>query len=155
MTDQASAGIGRLSALTFGLLVIASFAAFFVAQRLKHIPTAVQSFYIDEAFYPEGGRVPEKEAISFELERPDHVTVEIVDASTGVDVATLVHRKLVAAYTPLRLTWNGRYGAHRDGTRRPTGPKAPSGEYRVKVILAHQQLTRYSATPFSLIREGG
>lgn len=146
--------VRRLSGLLFALLVIGTFGAFFIAQRLKHTPTAVQQFYTDEAFYPEGGKAPTKEAITFRIEHPDRVTVVIVEASTGASVATLAHREPLSAYTPFRVTWNGRWGAHRDGSRPPTGPPAPKGEYRVEVILSRQQVTRYSPTPFQLVREG-
>jgi len=156
----ADRGVRRLRAAVFVSLVIASFAAFFIAQRLKHTPTAIQLFYVDPVFHPEGGPKPHREAITFRLQRPDHVTVEIWSspeagsATASTVVATLVSHRVVAAYTPLELTWNGRLGAHRDGNRRPTGPPAPAGEYRVMVILSHQKVEQFSPHDFTLVRKG-
>ena len=42
----------RLARTVFALLVVASFAAFFVTQRLKHTPTAVQRFQHSPRFAP-------------------------------------------------------------------------------------------------------
>lgn len=142
-----------LSAAVFAALVIASFAGFFLAQRLKHIPTAVQSFYIDPGFRPEGGPPPHREAISFEIERADRVTVEIIDQS-GADVATLTREHRLAAYQTMKLAWSGRRGAHGDGRRRPVGPPARAGEYRVRIILARRKFETLSPTAFALIRKG-
>lgn len=135
----------------FALLVLASFGAFFLAQRLKHIPTAVQSFYIDPQFHPEGGPAPHREAISFQIERDDRVTVQVVSAS-GTDVATLARARSFPAHTTINLHWNGRYGKHRDGARRPAGPPAPAGEYRVRVFLLHRHFEVFSPTSFALVR---
>lgn len=150
--------VRKLTGSVFVALVIASFAAFFIAQRLKHTPTAIQLFYVDEAFHPEGGPKPRREAITFQLQRPDHVTVEIWSSpqagngSSSTVVATLAKHRVVAAYAPLELAWNGRLGAHRDGADPPIGPPAPAGEYRVRVILAHQKVEMFSPRDFTLIR---
>jgi hypothetical protein len=145
--------VRRLGAAVFALLVVASFAGFFVAQRLKHVPTAVQQLYTDQFFYPAGGGEPRTEAISFEIERQDLVTVEIINLA-GADVATLKRRYPLAAYKTLDVAWNGRRGAHGDGRRRPLGPPAHEGEYRVRVILEHRKFETRSPTSFKLIRKG-
>lgn len=154
----ADPSVRRFTAGVFVALVIASFAAFFIAQRLKHTPTAIQLFYISPEFHPDGGRKPHAEAITFQLQHPDHVTVEIWSSpqagssSSSTVVATLVHHRVVAAYTPFDVTWNGRLGAHRNGARRPTGPPAPPGEYRVRVLLAHQGVEQFSPRDFTLVK---
>lgn len=152
--EGAPAHVRRLAALLFALLVIGSFAAFFVAQRLKHTPTAIQQLYVDPTFYPQGEKVPSREAVSFKIEHSDEVTVTIVQAASGAAVATLVRHRPLASYSPFKVTWNGDYGAHRDGAAPPTGPPAPPGEYRVQVSLARQHITRYSPLPFTLVRAG-
>jgi hypothetical protein len=136
--------------LVFVLLVLSSFAAFFVAQRLKHIPTAVQQLKFDPAFYPAGGGVPRVEPISFEIERGDRVTVEILYPNGRV-AATLAARRPLAAYEPLSLRWNGRLGAARGGGP-PDGPPAPQGEYRVRLLLAKRKLEVRAPSSIELIR---
>lgn len=137
---------GRLGAVVFALLVLASFAAFFLAQRLKHIPTAVQQLKLDAAFYPEGGGSPRSEAISFEIERQDEVTVRIVNVK-GATVATLASAQPLAAYTTWTSSWDGDYG-------RPGhwGAPAPKGEYRVQVLLAKRKVEVRSSTDLQLMR---
>jgi hypothetical protein len=144
---------GALGVLVFALLVLYSFAAFFIAQRLKHIPTAVQDLRFDPAFYPEGGGVPRTEPISFEIERPDEVTVKILYPNGGT-AATLASRRRLIAYTPLHLQWNGRRGMA-SAAGLPQGPPAPRGEYRVRVLLAKRRLEVRSPSSIELIRRRG
>lgn len=140
----------RLGVVIFAALVVASFAAFFVAQRLKHIPTAVQQLKLDSAFYPEGGGVPASEPISFQIEREDLVTVRILDAK-GTVVATLVSKHPLRAYTTYKVSWNGLRGA--PGPQgRPAGSPASPGEYRVAVLLVHRKVEVRSPTMVRLVR---
>lgn len=141
-----------LAAVLFAALAAASIGAFFVAQRLKHTPTAVQQLQIDPSFYPEGGGVPRLEALSFELERADRVTVEIV-GSSGRTVATLARRSPMPAYEVRTFHWNGREGAVLAGGQ-PRGAAAPRGEYKVRLLLARRKLELHSPTSFLLFREG-
>lgn len=139
-----------LARTVFALLVVACFAAFFVTQRLKHTPTTVQHFEGPRTFSP-GSSDPEarQERLSFKLSRADEVTVTIIDAD-GNTVATLVRDYPVARYKQFSLRWNGRRGFPRGfvGLKSPTGrqillprntgPLAPAGEYRVRVVLRGQ-----------------
>jgi hypothetical protein len=144
--------------VVFAALVVACFVAFVLTQRLKHTPTPVQSFEMDEAFRPARtpaascrGKVPKRlvnaservEYLSFKLTQADAVTVEIVDSARR-DVATIVRDLPAERYKQLSLCWNGQRG--------PTesGGLAPPGEYRLKVRLHSQQLTRYSPLGFTL-----
>ncbi len=63
----------RLARVVFAVLVVACFAAFVATQRLKHTPTPVQEFKMDEAFiHPRaGGRLPRR------------VPARLVNASDG------------------------------------------------------------------------
>jgi hypothetical protein len=148
----------RLARVVFGVLVVACFAAFVATQRLKHTPTPVQEFKMDEAFHPTRvpaaacrGRVPARlvnsservEYLAFKIARADGVTVEIVDSANS-RVATIVRDLPVQRYKPLSLCWNGQLG--------PTesGGVAPPGEYRLLVHLHNQDLTRYSTRSFRL-----
>lgn len=140
---------GRLGVLVFAVLVIASFAAFFLAQRLKHIPTAVQELRFDPAFYPQGGGAPASEPISFEIEREDLVTVAIIDAK-GATVATLARDRRLGAYSLCKLQWSGRRGS--PGR---LGALAPRGEYRVLILLAHRKVQLRSPSSVELVRASG
>lgn len=140
----------RLGVAVFWALSLASFAAFFLAQRLKHTPTAVQQLKFDAAFYPQGGGNPAREAISFEIERRDLVTVRILNAA-GAPIATLARERPLRAYTPSHLYWNGRRGAPTGGGA-PFGPLAAAGEYRVAVSLARRKVEVRSPSGIELVR---
>jgi hypothetical protein len=143
------------------MVVAASFAAFGITQRLKHTPAAVQRFEMTPSFAPTRipaaacrGRVPRRlivarnrrlEYLSFKLAQADAVTVAIVD-SAGDEVAGIARDLPVARYKQLSLCWNG----HRGPTQ--SGGLAAGGEYRVRVSLRRQGLTRYSPRGFVLQR---
>jgi hypothetical protein len=147
----------------FALLVVACFAAFFVTQRLKHTPTAVQRFELTPFFSPTPGGRLKLEEISFKLSHADEVTVTIVDSS-GNDVATLVRDWSVARYKQFSLRWNGHLGvAHRYGSATTSsgrsvlvpgtrGALAPAGEYRVRVRLRRERREILSPRSFTLVR---
>jgi len=135
--------------IVFALVVLACFGAFFLTQRLKHTPTVVQNVKMTSSFSPPGPPPEGQEAISFRLSRADEVTVTILD-SAGTTVATLVRDHAVERYKQLSLRWNGRRGYPRGfvSLKSPTGrqillpvntgPLAPAGEYRVRVVLREQ-----------------
>jgi hypothetical protein len=131
-----------LARLVFALLAAASFGAFFVTQRLKHTPTAVQGFQMTTYFSPvatSGRRTVER--ISFRIRQADNVTVTVV-SSAGDDVATLGPREHpLARYLGYRLRWHGRTDA---------GKLAPDGTYGVRVRLLHQGRSVRSPRSFRL-----
>lgn len=158
----------------FALLVIACIAAFFVTQRLKHTPTAVQSFELTPRFSPSQSGHLNQELISFKLAHPDQVTVSI-ENSVGDTVATLVRDWPLVRYKQFSLGWNGRKGtargytlvhipgsvSSRTGTVSPgissvlprnDGALAAPGEYRVRVSLRREQRTVRSPRSFMLVR---
>jgi hypothetical protein len=151
----------RPGQVVFGLLVIACFAAFFVTQRLKHTPTAVQEFRLGGSFDPVLPGTAGEERLSFKSARADEVTVAIIDAS-GNRVATLVTNHPVERYKQLYLRWNGLRGeAHGYSVLysphglpillpKNTGSVAPAGEYRVQVSLRDQHKTVLSPGSFTL-----
>jgi hypothetical protein len=152
----------QLVRIVFALLVIACFAAFFVTQRLKHTPTAIQRFERTPSFSPSSPAPHNLEEISFKLASADAVTVAIID-SRGDVVATLVRDHPVARYKQFSLRWNGRRGtAHRYGELHTAsgravlepvneGALAPPGEYRVRVSMREQDRTVYSPWSFTLV----
>jgi hypothetical protein len=153
-----------LARVVFAALVVACFAAFIITQRLKHTPTAVQSFKLTPIFSPNPTGHIKAERISFKLAKAGEVTVTILDSSEDV-VATLVRNRPVKRYKQFSLRWNGREGeAHSytvlkgaDGTTIVvpvnTGRPAPAGEYRVKVSLREQHRTVLSPNSFTLVRK--
>jgi hypothetical protein len=153
----------RVARAVFALLVAACFAAFFLTQRLKHTPTAVQMFKLTPFFSPSPSGHVKQERISFRLARNDEVTTTIVN-SDGSEVATLTHEVPVTRYKQFSLRWNGRLGpAHgyalvsgRDGrlSLLPAnrGPLAPAGDYRVRVSLHRQRRAVLSPRSFTLVR---
>ena len=151
-----------LARLVFALLVVACFLAFFLTQRLKHTPTAVQRFELTPRFSP-GSPISanRQERISFKVATAGEVTVEIID-SRGDTVATLVRDHPLPRYKQFSLRWSGRQGtAHRFGhVVSPSGHEAlvpvihgrlaPAGEYRVRVILGEQGREVLSPRSFAL-----
>jgi hypothetical protein len=153
----------RLARVVFAVLVVACFAAFGITQRLKHTPTPVQNFEMDEAFHPTDrrsasvpaagcrGRVPTAqvnatkriEYLSFKPAQTEQVTVEIVDSAEGY-VATIVRDFPVERYKQLSLCWNGQRGTTQ------SGGLAPPGEYRLQVSLLSQNRTVKSPRGFTL-----
>jgi hypothetical protein len=152
-----------LARAVFALLVLACFAAFFITQRLKHTPTAVQRFQLTPFFSPTPTGHIKTERISFKLARADEVTVTIIN-SAGNTVATLVRDWPVARYKQFSLRWNGRQGvahtltvtAAAEGTTIVTpvntGSPAPAGEYRARVALREQHRSVLSPRSFTLVR---
>jgi hypothetical protein len=125
MTDRGSQGLARA---VFALLVIATAAAFFVTQRLKHAPTVVQQVGVYPFLSPFSTNHHLSAKLSFRIKRADDVTVTIVDRS-GQDIATLARNHALAPYTQWSLRWRGRTDA---------GRIAPDGVYRIRVRLRRE-----------------
>jgi hypothetical protein len=161
------AGVGRPISdrpgqAVFGVLVVACFAAFFITQRLKHTPTAVQEFRVGRSFVPGLPGAAGEERISFKSAAADEVTVTILDTA-GDQVATLVSDRPVERYKQIYLRWNGRRGEAHGYSLLHTprglpvllglnvGAVAAAGEYRVQVSMRRQHKTVLSPD-FTLAR---
>ena len=83
------------------MLVVATFGAFFVAQRLKNSPSVVQRFRLDPVFSPNGDGRKDRAHVTFRLKRADDVTVSVVNSAGDVVRQLASHR--IAAYTPVRF----------------------------------------------------
>jgi hypothetical protein len=162
--EEDGASVERAGGIVFALLVLACFVAFFVTQRLKHTPTAVQSFKLTPVFSPTPTGHIKLERISFKLASADEVTVTVIN-SDGNTVATLVRDRAVPRYKQFSLRWNGREGTARAYTVAPSvdglskiltpiilGRLAPAGEYRVRVRLREQNREVLSPRSFTLVR---
>jgi flagellar hook assembly protein FlgD len=134
---SAPAPARRAAVVVFGVLVVAAFAAFFIAQRLKNAPSVVQGLTIDTgkhqkgdppAFSPNGDGRRERARITFRLKRSDDVAVHMLNADG--DQVRKLYDKHVAAYTFIKpsIVWDG---------RDDRGQLLPDGRYRVAITLAH------------------
>lgn len=129
-----------LARVVFGLLVLASFAAFGLTQRLKHTPTLVQGIQLSAKFTPGASGGEALERVSFRIRHEDRVRVEVID-SQGDTVRTLAHRLTMKPYRRVYLSWNG-HEAH--------GRHAPAGSYRVRIVLLRQK-RQIQTVPFDLL----
>ena len=136
---------GVLARALFALLVAGCFVAFFVTQRLKHTPTVVQRVEMAPYFSPTPTGHHKVELLAFRIEKSDEVTVTVID-SEGDTVATLATDRPLARYTEVTLSWNGRTGDSQQG------PPAPQGDYRLHIVLVHQDRTVTSPRSFKLVR---
>src|SRR3954469_19708174 len=110
--------------ITFLVLVGATFAAFFVAQRLKSSPPVIRVAKLDRAFSP--ARRPNRFSVTLKV--ADDVTVDVVNLE-GDRIKRLTDAVPVPAHRPLRLEWNG---------TTDQGARAPDGQYRVRVSLRNE-----------------
>ena len=112
----------------FVLLVGATFAAFFVAQRLKSAPRVVQVGHLVKNFSPDGDGRRDLSTMRVRVKERDDVTVTIIDAK-GNPVRRIAVSRPMAPGRPVRLAWDGTTDA---------GDRAPEGIYHVRVSLRRQ-----------------
>lgn len=114
----------RLAQTIFALLVCATFAAFFVTQRLKRAPLVVRQLTVADKFSP----YHRAATIRFRLKRSDDVTVAMIDRDGGT-VRYLARDRRLPGGRALQFYWNGR-------TQR--SKVAADGDYRVRIGLRGQ-----------------
>lgn len=114
--------------VVFGILVVATLAAFVVTQHLKRAPPLLLAAGADPTYFsPNGDGVRDVTRISFAAKRTDEVTVSIVDAAG--DVVRVLGERRARALRRLTFVWNG---------RTDTGARAPDGSYRARIDLRRQ-----------------
>lgn len=113
-----------LSRVVFGLLVIATFTAFFAAQRLKRTDPLVYAVQLKKYVSPNSDGLRDRARLRFRTKKADVVTVDVVNRAQRV-VRTIAHRRPLSA-GPHRFLWNGR-----DAGGRPV----PDGAYRVRISM--------------------
>ena len=111
----------------FGLLVVATLAAFLVTQRLKSADPIVSRVFYQPWISPNGDGRKDAVRMRFRLPRSDRVTVSVVDEG-GDEVRRLADDRLLGARTHY-FHWNG---------RTDEGPVAADGPYRLRVSLRSQ-----------------
>jgi flagellar hook assembly protein FlgD len=114
--------------VAFLLLVVASFGAFFVAQRLKSEDAVIAAFKRDREFSPTGNGHKDRARIRFRVRDADDITVEVVD-DAGRPVKRLVDGRRAEPGRRVRLQWDGTTEA---------GGRAPDGLYHVRIGLRRQ-----------------
>jgi hypothetical protein len=121
--------VTRLATVVFAALVVATFGAFFVAQRLKHEPTVVRGLRRTAMISPNGDGRNDVSRITFRLKKADDVAVDIVDARRGL-VRSLVGNRHLRANRPIRpIVWDG---------RDDQGRIVPDGIYQVRLTLRRE-----------------
>lgn len=130
----------QISRVVFGLLVLATFFAFFAAQRLKQTDPLVYSVSVKRYISPNADSVRDKGRVRFRTKKADIVTVEVVDR-TGTSVRALADNEKLAA-GPHTFYWNGRYRGYtdRDGEKH-RGEAVADGAYRVRITLRNNGRT--------------
>jgi N,N-dimethylformamidase beta subunit-like protein len=118
----------RLARAVFIVLVGATVAAFFAAQRLKGEPAVATVESLAAVFSPNGDGVKDVNLFRVELRERTEVSVDVVDAA-GDAVRRLADSAVVGPQAPLRLRWDG---------RRDDGELVEDGRYRVRVILRQE-----------------
>ncbi len=120
--------MSRVAGIAFAVLVVATFGAFFVAQRLKASPAVVGEFRRTPFFSPNSDGRFDRATVRFEIRKRDRVTVAVVDAD-GDEVRELVGGRTVLPYREIRARWDG---------RDEEGARVPDGTYRYRITLPNQ-----------------
>lgn len=120
--------MSRLAAGAFAALVIATFGAFFLAQRLKNSPPVVGQIGVQPFFSPNGDGRYDKTRLTFRPKEADDVSVAVLDRD-GDEVRELVGSRSVRKGELVRLLWDG---------RTDDGARAPDGIYRYRISLRHR-----------------
>ena len=116
----------------YGLLVVATIAAFFVTQRLKSDEPVVLRFSTTtKAISPNGDGVADRTLVGFDLSEDARVSFGVID-DRGDEVRTLVEARDLEGDTKHRFAWNG---------RDENGSPVPDGTYRLQVSLRDEGRT--------------
>ena len=111
--------------ILFAALVVATFGAFFVAQRLKSAPTVLQDVRGARVFSPDGDGRKDRLRVTFRVKTSDVLSVDVLDRD-DVIVDRIADERRLAAGMPITVRWDG---------RDETGARAPDGVYRLRVTL--------------------
>lgn len=128
MTEDRRAPVAMIAGIAFAVLVVGTFAAFFLTQRLKREPGVLGQVRATPFFSPNQDGRFDRARIGFLLQEADDVTVTVVDADDQ-SVRRLARNRSLPAYRQLRLEWDG---------LTDDGARAPDGTYRVRVGLRNQ-----------------
>src|SRR4029450_9078482 len=109
----------------FALLVVATIAAFFVAQQLKsEFPLVIRFAAKPKQISPNADGYRDSTQVGFDLSEPAKVTFSIIDAG-GNGGRRIVDDRGLAGDAKPRFRWNGRDAG---------GATVPDGVYRMRVV---------------------
>lgn len=116
----------------YGLLVVATIAAFFVTQRLKSDEPVVLRFSSTaKAISPNGDGVADYTVVGFDLSEDARVSFDMID-ERGDEVRALVKARDLQGDEKHRFAWDG---------RDDEGAAVPDGRYRLQVTLRDEGRT--------------
>ena len=121
--------MSRSATALFCVLVVATFGAFFLAQRLKHEPSDVKGFRRVGIFSPNGDGRKDRSPLSFYLKKADDVAVDIIDSNRLLVRSLVDDRHLAARRRITGVVWDG---------RDDEGHVVPDGLYQVRVTLRRE-----------------
>lgn len=119
----------RIAQVLFAVLVLATGAAFLLAQRIKQQPKAVDARTLTRVFSPNGDGANDQARFSIRLKRGDDVDVTVLDRKTGREVRDLIVNRHVPANRKFLFDWDG---------RTDTGTRAPDAYYKLLITLRGQ-----------------
>ncbi len=121
---------------------VATFGAFFVAQRLKNAPPVLRGSRVVPATSrpTRDGRIDVAPRDASSSRRPTTSRVSVLDAD-GDEVRELLGGRRVPRATLVRLKWDG---------RNDDGARAPDGRYRYRITLQHEGRSVVPATSVRL-----
>ena len=109
----------------FAVMVVATVAAFFLAQQLKSdVPLVIRFATKPSHFSPNGDGYRDTSRIGFDLSEPASVSFMVVD-SEGTELRRIVSERRLAGDAKHRFTWDG---------RDDDGDVVPDGTYRMRVV---------------------
>jgi hypothetical protein len=133
------------AAVVFALLVLATVAAFALAQRVKRDPLVLDRAHfraVKTKVHRPGGCRPVRVRIRFRVTQSDDATVQI-EKPSGHLVATLADERFLKRYHFFTFYWNGR--------NRADDP-APPGRYKLQVDLLGQDRSLVTPGTIELAR---
>jgi hypothetical protein len=133
--------VTRLAQVLFAVLVLATGAAFLLAQRIKQQPKAVDARTITRVFSPNGDGANDVARFSVRLRRADDVDVTVLDRQTDHEVRRLLVARHMPANRPVYFTWDGRTDA---------GARAPDAKYKLLITLRNQGRSSIANKRFTL-----
>jgi hypothetical protein len=133
--------VTRAATAVFLALVVATFGAFFLAQRLKNEPSVVKGFHRVAIISPNGDGRKDRSPMTFFLKKADDVSVDIVDQHRTLVRSLVGDRHLPALQRIRGVVWDG---------RDDEGVMVPDGIYEVRVTLRREGRAVFLPSPITV-----